>query len=163
MLDPLREQILQPDAILARLALPADASLVDVGAGPGFFTPHLARAVPRGRVLATDVRDDYLQFIAERRFPNVTTRRVPPDDPELAPRSADLVLLCQVDHLLRDRADYFKKLAPALRAGGRLVLINLEDRRAAAVAAAEAAGYRAVDEWRPSAGFYVLVLARGRR
>ena len=86
-------------------------------------------AAPRGRVIATDVRGDYLAVLSRRAAGagrrNIVTRRVSRDDPGLAPRSVDLVVLCQVDHLLDDRARYLAALERALRPNGRIVLINL--------------------------------------
>jgi trans-aconitate methyltransferase len=159
MLDPLREKILRPAELIARWRLPPDAVVADVGAGPGFFAAHLSRALPKGRVIATDIRRDYLEHIAAGRLPNVSTRLAAADDPSLPPRSIDLALLCQVDQYLRDRADYFARLRKALRPGGRVALVNYAEFRAADVAAAAQAKLRVVDEWQPSVGFFMLVVA----
>jgi hypothetical protein len=70
----------------------------------------------------------------------------------------DLVLLCQVDHYLIDRARYFAALLPALRPRGRLVLVNYRRHRAADLAAAHEVGLRVLDEWSPSPPFFVMVL-----
>jgi ubiquinone/menaquinone biosynthesis C-methylase UbiE len=163
MLDSLREEALRPAALIARLALAPDDVIADVGAGPGFLTLPLARAVPRGRVIATDVRADYLAVAAERAaragLENVRTRVVPADRPGLDPRSINLAILCQLDHYLKDRAAYFAALVPALRRDGRIALINYARYREADLAAARAAGLRVVDEWAPSPPFFLLVLA----
>jgi trans-aconitate methyltransferase len=158
MLDPLREKILKPAEIIARLHLPPNAVVADVGAGPGFFVEHLARAVPKGRVIATDIRRDYLDHIAARRLPNVVTKLAPADDPSLPP--VDLALLCQVDQYLRDRADYFSRLERTLRPKGRIVLVNYVEFRAADLAAAARAHLAVSEEWQPSAGFFMMVLSR---
>jgi SAM-dependent methyltransferase len=158
MLDPLREKILQPEQLIARLHVSENAVIADVGAGPGFFSPHLSRAVPRGRVIATDVRADYLAHLEALHLPNVVTRVVAPDDPSLAARSIDLALLCQVDQYLGDRAVYFSKLVASLRKGGRIVLVNYVEHRAADLAAAAKLNLKLLDQWEPSAGFFVLVL-----
>lgn len=163
MLDSLREEALRPSALVKRLALAPDAQVADVGAGPGFLTLPLARAVPRGAVLATDVRADYLAAAADRAaragLSNVRTRVVPADRPSLDPASIDLAVLCQLDHYLKDRAAYFAALVPALRPRGRIALINYVRYREADLAAARAAHLRVVDEWAPSPPFFLLVLA----
>jgi SAM-dependent methyltransferase len=167
MLDPLREESLRPGELVARLRLRPDAIVADVGAGPGFLTLPLARAVPRGYVLATDVRQDYLTVNAARAaaagLRNVKTRVIPADRPALDVRSVDVALLCQVDHYLADRATYFAALVPALRPGGRVVLINYVRYRDADLAAAEKAGLRVVDQWQPSPPFFMLVMEPIRR
>lgn len=165
MLDPRREKAIQPDALVARLALRPDAVVADVGAGPGLVTLPLARAVPRGRVIATDVRARSLEALAARAraagIENIETRIVPGGRPELAPGSIDLALLCQVDQLLRDRVGYFRALAATLKPGGRIAIVNLFSARAASIGAATAAGLRVTDEWRPSPLYFAAVLAPG--
>lgn len=160
MLDPLREKILQPEQLIARLHLRDDAVLADIGAGPGFWSAHLSRAVPRGKVIATDVRADYLARIDSLHLANVTTRVVAPDDPSLQPRSIDLALLCQVDQYLGDRAAYFSKLVPALKRGGKIVLVNYVEHREADLSAAAKLNLKVADEWSPSPGFFVMVLGK---
>ena len=164
MLDPLRVETLQPDETIHRVGIRSDAVVADVGAGPGFWTLPLARAAKR--VLALDVRRDYLDVAAARAqasgLRNVTTRVVDASECGLAAASVDLIWVSQVDHYLKDRARYFAGLGRALRPRGRVVLINYEQYRDADVAAAARVGLRIVDEWRPSAAFFVLVLASDR-
>ncbi len=164
LLAPVRALAIKPDALIARLAIAPGAVVADVGAGPGFLTNYLARAVPSGRVIATDVRADYLREAARRvreaRLGNVETRLVEAAAPSLAADSVDLAVLCQVDQYLPDRARYLQALKASLRARGRIALINFQEFRAADLEAARVAGLRVADEWSPSAPMFVLVLAR---
>ena len=164
MLQPVRAEGLRPAELIARLAIAPDATVADVGAGPGFLTLPLARAVPRGRVIATDVRADHLAIAAERAasagLTNVATRVVPPDAPSLAAGTIDLALLCQVDQYLPDRARYFSQLATALVPRGRIALVNWTRFREEDLVAARAAGLTVVDQWSPSQPFFLLVLQR---
>jgi ubiquinone/menaquinone biosynthesis C-methylase UbiE len=163
MLDPIRNEALHPEELIMRLQLPPDAVVADIGAGPGFFALPLARAVPKGRVIAADIRDDYLAVTMARTrragVANVSTRKFEPARPGLKPRSIDVAFLCQVDQYFPERVSYLTALLPALRRGGRVVLVNYERYREANLAAATKAGLRTVDEWAPSPGFFVLVLA----
>jgi ubiquinone/menaquinone biosynthesis C-methylase UbiE len=163
MLDPLRAAGLRPAELVARLHLRPRDVVADLGAGPGFLTLPLARAVPRGRVIATDVRPEYLLVAARRAkeagIANLETLAVPADSPSLPPGSVDLALLCQVDQYLPDRARYLAALRPALRPGGRVAIVNYARYREADRAAARAAGLRVVDEWQPTPPFFLLVLA----
>jgi len=163
MLDPLRDRALDPPALIARLALAPDAVVADVGAGPGFLTLPLARAVVRGRVIATDIEPAYLGFLSakarEQGIGNIETKLVDPAHPGLAPSSIDLALLCQLDHGLADRTAYFAELAHAVRPGGRIALVNYRRYRDADLAAARAANLRLLDEWSPSPSFFLLVFA----
>src|SRR4051812_34991286 len=97
MLHPARDETLHPEALVRRLALLPSAIVADIGSGPGRLTLPLARAVPQGRVIATDIRADYLAIAAARaaagRLSNVETRVVPPDRPGLDAGSIDLVFM----------------------------------------------------------------------
>jgi predicted O-methyltransferase YrrM len=163
MLAPVREEALAVPALIERLALPVDATIADIGAGPGFLTLPLARAVRDGQVIATDIRRDYLDALAVRAhaagLDNVTTRVVSAGSPGLAIASVDLALLCQVDHALADRAEYFRALVPALRRGGRIALVNYLRYREADREAAARAALAVVDEWEPSGAFFLMVVA----
>jgi hypothetical protein len=46
LLDPVRFEALRPAELIQRLELRSDARVADIGAGPGFLTLLLARAVP---------------------------------------------------------------------------------------------------------------------
>jgi trans-aconitate methyltransferase len=161
MLSPARERALDPPSLIARLRLAPDAVVADIGAGPGLFTLPLARALPRGRVIATDVDHAMLAETARRAqvadLANVEIRRVAPDQPGLRPHEIDLAFLCQVDPYLPDRAAYLKALLPALRGRGRIVFVNFHRFREADTRAAQAAGLRVVDEWDVGSLYFAMV------
>lgn len=141
------ESFRRPAQLIASLDLRAGAAVAEVGAGRGLVTLHLARAVgPTGRVVATDVDASVLELLRERAgslgLRNIETRRVTAQDSGLEARAYDLILLSFVDHLLADRGAYLRGLIPALKPDGRIVIVNREDRMAAARAAAESAGLR---------------------
>lgn len=163
LLDPLRNEALQPEKLIGWLGLQKSAVVADIGSGPGFLTLPLARAVPAGRVIATDVNPRFLATLAERAaqagLHNIETRRTAPDDPELASGSIDLALLCQVDQFLPNRADYFRALVRALEPGGRIALVNFQRFQKDDRAAAAEAGLKVIAEHEPSPPFFLLLLA----
>jgi ubiquinone/menaquinone biosynthesis C-methylase UbiE len=162
MLDPLRERALEPEALIRRLELAPDATIADIGAGPGFLTLYFARAVPRGRVIATDVDAAYLEVAKRRaraaRLENVEIRVVAADHPGLDAGSIDVAVLCQVDHFLKDRVSYLRALTTALRPRGRIVILNFNRHLDGAKSAAEEANLEIVDTWAPSISFTAIVL-----
>jgi len=161
LLSPARWRALDPPTLVARLGLHPNDVVADVGAGPGLFTLPLARAVPRGRVIATDVRADFLDELARRAaaagLRNVETQRVARDRPGLAPRSIDLAWLCQVDQFLPDRAAYVRALVTALRPRGRVVIVNFRRDREAARRALRDSGLRTVEDAPLGDRYFVLV------
>lgn len=121
----------QPDKLIAALELHAGDTVADVGAGAGYLTLRLARAVgPAGRVVATDIDGEALDELARRAaaagLSQIEERRVKPDEPGLEAGRYDLILLAQVDHLVPDRGRYFGALLGALSKRGRIVVSNRE-------------------------------------
>src|SRR5262245_19505876 len=75
--DPARDSWQMPDRVIAALGLKADGAVADVGAGTGYFSVRLAKAVPRGTVYAVDVEHAMLDHIKKRAAAEKLTNVVP--------------------------------------------------------------------------------------
>src|SRR6185503_17633279 len=78
----------QPDAVVRALGVAAGQTVVDVGAGPGYFAIRLARA--GAHVFAVEVEPSLIELLRERvRDAGVTDGVTPvfglPDDPLVPP------------------------------------------------------------------------------
>ena len=127
--NPERDEWQKPDTIIEALKLENGQVVADVGAGSGYFTLRLARAVAsRGLVFALDVEEgmlDYLrQRLAKEKIQNVKVLLVPPHDPLLIDGSLDLAFICNTYHHLEYRDVYLRKLRKALKPTGRLVIVD---------------------------------------
>jgi ubiquinone/menaquinone biosynthesis C-methylase UbiE len=127
--DPERDASQKPDEVIARLGLEPGSVVVDLGSGTGYFVPRLSRAVgPSGKVLALDVEPNMVEHVRERArkagLANVESRKVPYDDPELAPASVDRVLIVNTWHHIDRRVEYARKLARALKPNGELWIVD---------------------------------------
>jgi cyclopropane fatty-acyl-phospholipid synthase-like methyltransferase len=125
--DPERDAWQKPDEVIRALDLAPDASVADIGAGTGYFSVRLARAVPRGRVYAADVSPSMVHYLESRatqeKLANLVAVLADPGDPRL-PRAVDLVLLVDTYHHIGDRVVYFTRLRKSLTATGRLAIID---------------------------------------
>lgn len=131
--NPERDGWQKPDKVLRALGLEAGSSIADIGAGSGYFSVRFARAVgPAGKVFAADIDEGLIQHVAHRAgelgLANIEPVLGVPDDPRLPDESVDLIFICDVIHHVENRAAYYPKLARALRAGGRLVIIDFYKR-----------------------------------
>jgi ubiquinone/menaquinone biosynthesis C-methylase UbiE len=127
--QPGRDAWQQPDRVVQALEVRPGARVADVGAGGGYFTFRLARAVgPSGLVYAVDVDPQMTAYIAERAraesLTNVEAVLAAPDDPGLPREGVDLVFVCNTFHHISNRADYFRRLRAHLRPGGRLAVVD---------------------------------------
>lgn len=126
-----RDKWQEPDRVIEALALRPGAAIADIGAGTGYFTRRFAQAVGKeGKVYAIDSEPamaDYLEKeVKKKGLTNVTVRRVKPADPGLEPQSVDLIFFCAVLHHVDNRIEYLRKLAPDLKPGGRIALIDFK-------------------------------------
>jgi len=127
--DPARDAWQQPDRVVAALGLAPGDTACDVGAGPGYFSLRLARAVGEtGRVFAVDVEPRILDALRERLgaagIRNVTPVLALADDPLLPAQACDVVLVVDTYHHFPERVAYLERLRRALAPGGRLVNID---------------------------------------
>ena len=124
-----REREERTDLLVPALELKAGMQVADVGAGTGYFTWRMARAVaPGGRVYATDVQPEMISLLkrsmAVRGVDNVLPVVATAKNAGLAPASLDLALLVDVYHELEYPLEVIAGLVRALKPGGRLVLVE---------------------------------------
>jgi ubiquinone/menaquinone biosynthesis C-methylase UbiE len=120
-----------PDRVLESLDIQAGDRVADIGAGDGYFTFRLARAVgPSGQAFAVEV-DDALVAELEREareggYDNVVVVRGEYHDPLLPDGEIDLVLLCNSYHHLENRVAYFDRLRRDLAPDGRVAVVDMK-------------------------------------
>jgi ubiquinone/menaquinone biosynthesis C-methylase UbiE len=123
---PLRRFLQPPEALVARLALAPDARVLELGPGPGWFSPHVARALPRGKLVLYDLQREMLAKARRRlnRFGVVNAAFAQGDGARLPFRAAsfDVAFLVAVLGEVPDPAACVAELRRVLRAGGLLAL-----------------------------------------
>ena len=124
-----RDEWQKPEEVVRALELKPGDRVADLGAGSGYFTFRLARAVgPAGKVYAVDIDPDMIAVLGERakseNAANVEIVSAKPDDPGLAPGSVDLIFTSDAYHHIDDRVAYFASVAKVLRPGGRIAIID---------------------------------------
>lgn len=128
--DPARDAWQRPDEVVAALELTSSMHVADVGAGTGYFTVRLARAVTDGQVVATDIEPDMVRYLEARaqreQLSNVRAALATATGSGLAPRSVDRILVVDVWHHIADRVAYARDLAAALRPGGRVLVVDFK-------------------------------------
>ncbi len=127
--NPERKAWQKPAEVVELMAVEPGMTVVDLGAGTGYFLSYLSQAAGgQGRVLALDPEPDMVEFMSERAqresLANVEARRIPFDDPELEPASVDRVLIVNTWHHIAERDNYAQKLLTALKPGGGVYVVD---------------------------------------
>jgi ubiquinone/menaquinone biosynthesis C-methylase UbiE len=129
--DPARDEWQRPLRVVELMQIAPGMTVADVGAGTGYFAPHLSRAVgPAGKVIAEDIEPDMVKWIGERArregLTNVEALLGGADDPRLPAGGVDRVLVVDTWHHVDGAAAFAKKLAAALKPGGAVIVVDFD-------------------------------------
>lgn len=118
-----------PDLALGALDLKPGQTVADIGAGSGYMTVRMAKRVgASGRVYGVDIQPQMIDMLRQRVTKEKLTNVVPilstVDDPNLPPTSVDLMLLVDVYHEFSEPQKMLRGMRAALKADGRLVLLE---------------------------------------
>jgi ubiquinone/menaquinone biosynthesis C-methylase UbiE len=124
-----RVSSLKVPEVVAALQLQPGQVVADIGAGSGVFTLPLAKPLGKsGKVYAVDIEQGLVDHIAkkaqEEKATNVVGVLGKFTDPALPARDVDLAFIADVLHHIENRAEYLMNLAPYLKPGGRIAVID---------------------------------------
>jgi len=124
-----REQEEHPRLAVQLLNVQPGQVVADIGAGSGYYTALLSRAVgPTGKVFATDIQPGMIRLLQDRirreKLQNVEPLLSTTSDPRLPASTLDLALLVDVYHEFSEPQLMLRKIRDALKPGGRLVLLE---------------------------------------
>jgi len=131
-LAPRRAKWQKPAAVVRALGLRRGQVIAEVGSGPGYFTPRLARAVgPSGHVYALDPEPAVLD-VMRKRIKQAGVRNVTPvlsrdDDPLLPNGRCDLAVIINVYHHMHGGAAFLRRLVSRLPRGARVINVDWDE------------------------------------
>jgi len=105
--------------------------VADIGAGDGYYLTRLAPIVgSTGLVYGEDIVSDYLSLLQERlsreKLTNTRVVRGEAHDPRLPAGDLDVALMIHMYHEIDQPFGLLYNLAPSLKAGGRVVILDLD-------------------------------------
>ena len=123
-----RDQWQRAADVFEAMGVAPGSVVADLGAGGGWFTTRLARAVGAGgKVYAVDVNPVSLRELRDalpKELSNIEIVRGEENDPKLPAGQLDAVLVVNAYHEFAEYAAVLAKVHDALKPGGRLVLIE---------------------------------------
>ncbi len=129
LLNPLRGLILPPKKLVHRLGLRPDAMVLELGPGPGYFSPAVARAIPDGTLLLVDVQQEMLDMARERLdkagMDNVAYRKGDATSLPVESDSMDVAFLVAMLGEVPDRRTCLRELHRVLKTDGLLSITEI--------------------------------------
>jgi ubiquinone/menaquinone biosynthesis C-methylase UbiE len=121
--NPIRRRYLAP--ILDRVGIQPGERVLELGPGPGMFTPEAARRTgPEGRLIAVDIQPEMIArveaLLGEARLTNVETYVASAHEIPLENNSVDRAFLVTVLPEIPDQARALAELRRVLKPGGIL-------------------------------------------
>lgn len=117
------------DLLLELLRLQPGMVVADIGAGTGYLSTRMARAVmPRGKVLAVDVQPEMVRMLQDAVKKTGLTQIRPllgaEDDVKLPASSVDLAIMVDVYHELAFPYEVLASIRRSLKPGGQVVFVE---------------------------------------
>jgi ubiquinone/menaquinone biosynthesis C-methylase UbiE len=153
LINPLRRLIQSPHRLVGNLGLSRDAAVLEIGCGPGYFSPAIAAAVPDGRLAIFDYQQEMLTIarsrLRQRDLANFDCTRGDGMALPYQGGSFDAVFVILVLGEIPDEVACLREVARVLKSGGQVAIsesrTDADFHRVAAVRAlAEQAGLQFV-------------------
>jgi ubiquinone/menaquinone biosynthesis C-methylase UbiE len=125
-------KFIDPNAIIAQLAIKSDSAVADFGCGPGYFSIPFAKAVgENGKVFALDVLPQALETVNSKMknsaVSNIVTSRVnleKENGSKLDSDSVDWVILKDILFQNKKREVIVAEAYRILKTGGKVILVE---------------------------------------
>jgi ubiquinone/menaquinone biosynthesis C-methylase UbiE len=129
LLIPLRNLFLSPGKLIKRLALKEDFTVLEIGPGPGYFSPHIAKVLSRGKLVLTDIQQEMLAYakrrLDKRRISNVEYRLGNGKTLDFENASFDRVFMVTVIGEVENKQSYLREIHRILKNDGILSISEL--------------------------------------
>ncbi len=124
-----REQLIPPDALISQMPIQKDHTLLDIGAGSGFFTIPMAENTS-GKVYAMDPDGRMLSVIEdkakEKGLTNIELIQDYIENLSIQNNSIDFVMASLILHEVSSLTKALSNILEVLKAGGHLLCLEYE-------------------------------------
>ncbi|MCA1041783.1 class I SAM-dependent methyltransferase [Bacillus infantis] len=168
--SPERRKVLSPEQLLNMIPLKENDSMLDFGAGTGYFSIPAAKRI-NGSVYALDIDAAMLEIINEKALEEQVTNIVPVlgsmEALPLTDSSIDIIIASLVLHEIQPLAPLLQQMRNVLKKEGYLICLELEPKEGSGKAPRislegmecemNEAGFTVTERSFPAASLYMLI------
>ncbi|MBK8944794.1 MAG: methyltransferase domain-containing protein [Ignavibacteriae bacterium] len=129
LLLPIRNIFLSPKRLIDRLHLSNNNFVLEVGSGPGYFSPIIAKEIPYGKLVLADIQQEMLDLARKRikksKIINVDYYLCNGSEFDLPSNYFDRILLVTVIGEVENKEVYFSEFYRMLKPKGILSISEL--------------------------------------
>ncbi|MGB2402339.1 MAG: class I SAM-dependent methyltransferase [Akkermansiaceae bacterium] len=108
--------------------LKANAVIVDIGSGSGYYAFQLANLVPQGKVIGVDIQQEMVDYLVQKAkrlgVTNVESNLGKVDSVQLPAESVDAAIMVDAYHEFSHPNEMMQSIVYALKPGGRVYLLE---------------------------------------
>lgn len=122
LLLPFRNLYLSPRKLAFRLGLKEDSTVLEIGCGPGYFAPYIAKMIPKGKLFLTDIQKEMLdkarKRLQKKKVTNFEIQSCDGDSLNYPNASIDIIYMVTVLGEISNQKAYAKEMFRILKNGG---------------------------------------------
>lgn len=123
-----RNEWQKPDEVIRFLGDLKNKTIIDIGAGTGYFEFKMNE--PSAKIIAADVDERFINYldnrIASEKKMNISSRKAEYEKPPVTEQEADIVFMVDVYHHIENRKDYFSMVKKGLKPNGEMVIVDFK-------------------------------------
>jgi 2-polyprenyl-3-methyl-5-hydroxy-6-metoxy-1,4-benzoquinol methylase len=123
-----RNEWQKPDEVIHFLGDLKNKTIIDIGAGTGYFEFKMNE--PSAKIIAADVDERFIKYIDERivseKKMNISSRKAEYEKPPVTEQEADIVFMVDVYHHIENRKDYFSMVKKGVKPNGEMVIVDFK-------------------------------------
>jgi ubiquinone/menaquinone biosynthesis C-methylase UbiE len=125
--NPERMKDIPPEYIIEKMNLDHPETILDIGAGTGFFSNEFSKIKGIKKVYALDIADEMIQWMKENLAPNnnkIIPLKMQEDKIDLDDDLADAVIMINVHHEFHHPLRILNEVKRLLRSGGKVAIVD---------------------------------------
>jgi ubiquinone/menaquinone biosynthesis C-methylase UbiE len=129
LLNPFRELLLSQKKMVKRLELEENFNVLEIGPGPGYYSPAVAKAIPAGKLTLMDIQIEMLDMakkrITENGITNVEYKQADACSLPFGNEIFDVVFLVSVLGEIPDQKKCLQEIRRVLKQNGLLSITEM--------------------------------------